>query len=115
MFSKGCGKSNKTFLVKRLLSEISPSIKLITIGIDTPAMLQATQVQTDLTGTSFVLKAPTGEWLVKTALLGQFNVYNCLTALGICYAQGYDLNTVVPALSTFSHLHLHCIILLHKS
>lgn len=89
---------------QRLLSEISPSIKLITIGIDTPAMLQATQVQTDLTGTFFVLKAPTGEWLVKTALLGQFNVYNCLTALGICYAQGYDLNTVVPALSTFSQV-----------
>ena len=86
---------------QRLYKEAPQSLNWVTVGIQTPAMLQAKDVHTDLKGTSFTLVSPKGEYKITTSLLGLFNVYNCLVALGICYAQGYDLDTIVPLLSQF--------------
>ena len=89
---------------QRLISELPASLNVVTIGIKKPGVLQAKQIVTDFSGTSFTLSCPQGEWTVKTPLLGLFNVYNCLTALGICYAQGYDLSTIVNELANFYHV-----------
>ena len=86
---------------QRLYKEAPKNLNWVTVGIQTPATLQAKDVHTDLKGTSFTLISPKGEYSVKTSLLGLFNVYNCLVALGICYAQGYDLDKIVPLLSQF--------------
>ena len=86
---------------QRLIKEISQNLNVVTIGVQTPVTLQAKNIRTDLNGTQFHLVCPQGEWDVQTPLLGIFNIYNCLTALGICYAQGYDLNKIIPSLSTF--------------
>lgn len=86
---------------QRLLQEAPKAINWVTVGVQKPATLQAKDIHADLKGTSFTLVSPQGEFLVKTSLLGMFNVYNCLVALGICYAQGYDLKAIVPLLEKF--------------
>ncbi len=87
---------------QRLINEIPKNLNITTIGIQTPATLQAKDIYTDLNGTQFHLVCPQGEWDIKIPLLGLFNIYNCLIALGICYAQCYDLNKIIPSLSSFN-------------
>lgn len=86
---------------QRLLQEASKTLNWITVGIKTAAMIRAKDIRTNLKGTSFTLVSPDGEYPVTTSLLGLFNVYNCLVAFGICYAQGYNLQNTVPLLSKF--------------
>ena len=86
---------------KRLIHEAPKNLNWVTVGIQETATIQAKDIRTDLRGTSFTLISPEGEYPVTTSLLGLFNVYNCLVALGICYAQGYDLKSIVPLLSKF--------------
>lgn len=89
---------------QRLFAEGSKNIHWVTVGIHAPAMIRAKDVQTHLKGTSFTLITPKGEYAVTIPLLGLFNVYNSLVVLGICYAQGYDLQRIIPALSKFPHV-----------
>ena len=89
---------------QRLFNEINGSVNKVTIGIETPATLQAKNIKTDLQSSSFTLTCPQGEWRVETPLLGLFNIYNCLTALGIFYAQGYNIEPIIPALKNFKHV-----------
>jgi UDP-N-acetylmuramoyl-L-alanyl-D-glutamate--2,6-diaminopimelate ligase len=85
-----------------LLKDLPHSLNVTTFGIDTLATLQAKNVHIHSQGTQFDLVCPQGQWMVKTPLLGTFNVYNCLAALAVCYAQGYDLTQSIEALKTFS-------------
>ena len=87
---------------RRLLKELSSSVRNVTVGIDTTADLRATDIQWDMNGTRFTLISPQGSATVRTRLLGKFNVYNCLATLGVLYAQGYDLSEVLPALEHFA-------------
>ena len=87
---------------RRLVNELSPSVQTVTVGIDQAADLQATDIKWDMNGTCFTLLSPQGNATVRTRLLGKFNVYNLLAALGVLYAQGYNLSEVLPALEHFS-------------
>ncbi|MCQ2955908.1 MAG: UDP-N-acetylmuramoyl-L-alanyl-D-glutamate--2,6-diaminopimelate ligase [Opitutales bacterium] len=87
---------------QRLVKELPSTVSVITTGIEQPATLQATDIRLSDTGTTFKLLTPKGGLTVKTQLLGTFNVYNCLSALGALYAQGYDLTKVVNSLKTFT-------------
>ena len=87
---------------RRLVNELSPSVQTVTVGIDQAADLQATDIKWDMNGTCFTLLSPQGRATIRTRLLGKFNVYNCLSALGVLYAQGYDLSEVLPALEHFA-------------
>jgi UDP-N-acetylmuramoyl-L-alanyl-D-glutamate--2,6-diaminopimelate ligase len=51
------------------------------------------------TGTTFTLEYNRQRHLVKTPLLGKFNVSNCLAAAGLCIAAGFRLDTICAALS----------------
>ena len=86
---------------RRLLKELPESVQAVTVGIDTTADLRATDIEWDMNGTRFTLVSPQGSATVRTQLLGKFNVYNALAALGVLYAQGYDLSEVLPALEHF--------------
>ena len=87
---------------QRLLKELPSSVKAVTVGIDQAADLRATDIRWDMNGTCFILLSPQGNATVRTRLLGKFNVYNLLAALGVLYAQGYNLSEVLPALEHFS-------------
>ena len=87
---------------RRLLKELPSSVQAVTIGIDRTADLRATDIRWDMNGTRFTLVSPQGSTKVHTRLIGKFNVYNILAALGVLYAQGHDLRKVLPALEHFS-------------
>ncbi len=87
---------------RRLLKEVPSSVKAVTVGIDTTADLRATDIRWGMNGTCFTLASPQGSATVRTRLLGKFNVYNVLAALGVLYAQGYNLSEVLPALEHFA-------------
>lgn len=85
---------------QRLWRELPTSLARISIGLNPDAMLQAYDIRESSAGTSFRLRSPQGEFRVQMPLWGTFNVYNCLAALGVCVAQGYDLAQLVPHLKT---------------
>jgi len=55
------------------------------------------------TGTEIVLKTPESKDEVKLTLplLGEFNVYNTLTAMAVCFGEGVSVSQFQKALSTF--------------
>jgi UDP-N-acetylmuramoyl-L-alanyl-D-glutamate--2,6-diaminopimelate ligase len=53
----------------------------------------------DTTGTAFALEYAGQSSVVRTPLLGLYNVSNCLAAAGLCLAAGFDLETVAAGLS----------------
>jgi UDP-N-acetylmuramoyl-L-alanyl-D-glutamate--2,6-diaminopimelate ligase len=67
-------------------------------GIDREADVAAEDVRADLTGSRFVLATPRGRAPVRTRLLGEHNVRNCLTAAGCATALGLPLEAIVAGL-----------------
>lgn len=49
-----------------------------------------------LSGASFVLDSPSGQYLVRSPLLGRFNVENILSAIISVEKLGFDLDQIVP-------------------
>lgn len=75
------------------------NVQAITYGIERPATLQARHVQVSPTGNRFVVDTPEGEIPLQTRLVGVFNVYNCLAALGACLVQGVPLRAAAQILA----------------
>lgn len=75
------------------LSDISSPTELKTIV--------AERVSLAPTGSSFFVKTPAGSTEIHLSLLGKFNVYNALAALGLAFSQNISLETVKVALEKF--------------
>ncbi|MEI8300474.1 MAG: UDP-N-acetylmuramoyl-L-alanyl-D-glutamate--2,6-diaminopimelate ligase [Chlamydiota bacterium] len=87
-------------LGKSLVKEIES--KIISYGIDNAqADLQAKHLKMSFEGSSFTLIYQGEEILIKTALIGRFNVYNCLAAVGAALAKGLSLKQIQTKLKTF--------------
>src|SRR5690625_1566641 len=76
----------------------STSKPVVTYGLKTTADVQAKDVQTELTSTSFLLKTPVGEINITSKLLGTFNVYNMLAAASVALLLRVPLATIKEAL-----------------
>ncbi len=70
-----------------------------TYGIKEHAQFRASDIEMDNAGTRFKLASPEGEYEVSMKLLGHFNVLNALAGITALYAEGYELNAVLEALS----------------
>ncbi|MFA5259717.1 MAG: UDP-N-acetylmuramoyl-L-alanyl-D-glutamate--2,6-diaminopimelate ligase [Candidatus Omnitrophota bacterium] len=57
--------------------------RLLTYGIESPADFMADNIQLTLSGTEFFVVSPSGRFSVKSALIGQHNVYNILAACAV--------------------------------
>lgn len=65
-----------------------------------PADVAATDVRESPSGTQFRLQTPWGALAVRTRLVGQFNVYNCLAAAAAALVEGVALEAVAAGLAT---------------
>ena len=81
--------------------------KFLWYAIDEPADITAHIESMDTNGTAFTLKytsqssiVNSQSSIVRTSLLGLYNVSNCLAAAGLCLAAGLDLETIAAGLST---------------
>ncbi len=84
------------FLIERLPKNAKP----FTYGLGVHPQYRASNVRIDFTGTQYQLTARNREYLVRTPLIGMFNVYNTLAALTACAAIGIEIRKAVAALAT---------------
>jgi UDP-N-acetylmuramoyl-L-alanyl-D-glutamate--2,6-diaminopimelate ligase len=75
------------------------SAKLLWYAVDEKADVTARVQSMDISETVFALEYAGRSLIVKTPLLGLYNVSNCLAATGLCLAAGFDLDTVASGLS----------------
>jgi UDP-N-acetylmuramoyl-L-alanyl-D-glutamate--2,6-diaminopimelate ligase len=75
------------------------SAKVLWYAVDAPADISARIESMEVTGTVFALEYSGQSSLVKTPLLGRYNVSNHLAAAGLCLAAGFDLETISDGLS----------------
>ncbi len=78
--------------------------KIIYFAVDEPADITAYINSMDITGTNFTLEIAGERRTVKTALLGRYNVSNCLAAAGLAYAAGFELETIAAGLSALKSI-----------
>ena len=84
-------------LVLRLIDR---QVTAYTYGIENPADFQAKHIQMSASGTQFHLSSPDGTYVVEIPLLGIFNVYNLLGAVGAAYAAGLSMEQIVERIQT---------------
>ncbi|MBN1805473.1 MAG: UDP-N-acetylmuramoyl-L-alanyl-D-glutamate--2,6-diaminopimelate ligase [Sedimentisphaerales bacterium] len=80
--------------------------KILWYAVNEPADITAQIESMDTSGTVFTLEYTAQPSLVhhpssivKTPLIGLYNVSNCLAATGLCLAAGFDLETIAAGLS----------------
>lgn len=65
--------------------------------IDGVQLIRASNFKTTHAGTSFHLDSPAGSALVKTRLIGRFNISNVLAVIGVMLSQQLNLSKVLAA------------------
>lgn len=73
-------------------------VPVLTFAIESPADYQATEIQTDVDGTRFILRTRDSKLPVQMRLVGRFNVYNALAALAVAEGEGVPLEAAVDQL-----------------
>lgn len=68
------------------LSEVCP-VGIVSYGIEEAADVVARDLRLEADGTHFVVQGPFGEVALRTPLVGRFNVYNWLAAIGVGISQ----------------------------
>ncbi len=85
----------------RLLIDRLPSqLPVVTYGQSIHADFRAADIRYSATGTQFCLEARGRKYLVRSPLIGLFNVYNVLGALASATTMGLELRRAVKALET---------------
>ena len=89
---------NKQSSEAKLIAKQTPA-KILWFAVNEPADLTAHIESMDIAGSVFVLGYAGQSSIVRTPLLGRYNVSNHLAAAGLCLAAGFDLETVATGLS----------------
>lgn len=84
---------------RRLLDKIH-QVPVITYGQGSNCNFRASNIVYSATGTVFRLDAKGRSYLVRTPLIGLFNVYNMLAAIAATSAMGLELRRAVAAAAT---------------
>jgi len=73
--------------------KLSESIKLrqIRYSLKEKTDIYAKDIVLSLNGTQFLAVTPIGNFRIKTGLIGEFNIYNILAAIGIAIRMGVDI------------------------
>ena len=75
--------------------------KVLTYGIDQPVDLYARDIRLSAEGISCTVHYQNEKLPFKMGLIGRFNIYNCLAAIGVGLAHGLSLEQILPHLATF--------------
>jgi UDP-N-acetylmuramoyl-L-alanyl-D-glutamate--2,6-diaminopimelate ligase len=84
---------------QRLLDRFSKRLKTVSFGQNVHADFRASAIRQDLHGTRFALEARGKSYLVRSPLIGLFNVYNTLGALAAAMTCGVELRRAIDALA----------------
>ncbi|MFH0840201.1 MAG: UDP-N-acetylmuramoyl-L-alanyl-D-glutamate--2,6-diaminopimelate ligase, partial [Candidatus Omnitrophota bacterium] len=75
--------------------------KVIDYGIKNKADFRAVGIESDISGSSFVITTPRGNIKMKTALIGRHNIYNILAAASACFSEGVSPEIIKRAVRRF--------------
>ena len=84
---------------RRLLDRIPKTVPVMSFGQGSNCAFRASAVRYSHSGTVFQLDAKGRSYLVRTPLIGLFNVYNTLAALAAVSAMGIELRRAVAAVA----------------
>ena len=84
---------------QRLVDQFSKRLKILTIGRSVHAEFRASAIRQEMNGTTFTLEARGRSYLVRTPLIGLFNVYNTLTAIAATVTCGVEMRAAINALA----------------
>ncbi len=94
------GVINKDDGGSKLLLETAKCDKIITYGIDSDCDLKAENIELRGDGVSFDIRFKDEVKRVDLPIPGRFSVYNAMTAIGCCLADGISLSDTVDGLHT---------------
>lgn len=106
-----CGQ-NKNAIKTAVVNSDSPWIehltrgcheRVIRYGIDGDADLLAKEIELTAEGTRFSVEYEGKKVAFSVSLIGRFNIYNCLAAIGVGIAYGFSLGELSPILRTFKN------------
>ena len=84
---------------QRLVDQFSKRLKILTIGRSVHAEFRASAIRQEMNGTTFTLEARGRSYLVRTPLIGLFNVYNTLAAIAATVTCGVEMRAAINALA----------------
>ncbi|GAA0445859.1 UDP-N-acetylmuramoyl-L-alanyl-D-glutamate--2,6-diaminopimelate ligase [Lentibacillus halophilus] len=71
---------------------------VVTYGCEPSAQVRATNIELDVTHTTFTMETPVGSIRIDSNLIGQFNVYNMLAAGAAAISAGVPLSVIQQSL-----------------
>jgi UDP-N-acetylmuramoyl-L-alanyl-D-glutamate--2,6-diaminopimelate ligase len=83
---------------KELKSRIPDGVSLISYGLNSDSDIRAERIEVHAGGVRARLVTPWGSAEIQSPLLGQFNLYNLMAAIGAVCAWGADFSRVVQAI-----------------
>ena len=87
---------------RKLVSMTSANV--LTYGLKNNADITAKDVQLNISGTSLKLNTPDGSAVIRTSLVGEFNVYNLLAAAAAAFAEGISLDKIKKGIEKMTHV-----------
>jgi len=84
---------------KRLFNEFKKKINVKSYSLNGKADLVAQDIKLGVNGTNFILRYNRKLTRMSLNLIGRFNVYNALAAIGVAVAENIGINTVKKGLS----------------
>jgi UDP-N-acetylmuramoyl-L-alanyl-D-glutamate--2,6-diaminopimelate ligase len=78
--------------------------RVISVGMQSPADVSATLLERFKSEQTFLLTVGTVSVPVRTAMIGDHHIYNCLMATALGLAEGIELNTIVRGLESVTRV-----------
>ncbi len=88
-------------LASEFLGAVDSSVRKFTYGFSDGADFQAKDAHFDHSGTRLTVLTPDGPLELKLKLVGNFNIYNVLAAMTICFTEGISLAELKQGLESF--------------
>jgi UDP-N-acetylmuramoyl-L-alanyl-D-glutamate--2,6-diaminopimelate ligase len=85
---------------RKLAQRFEGTKRVVTFGLGVHNDFRASDIRYDLTGTTFQLDAKGKHFLVRSPLIGDFNVYNTLAALAAVAPMGANLREAITHLKS---------------
>lgn len=88
-------------LGEKVLEKLPGDVRSVTFGEHPEAIIRMSDLHLSATGIAFNVHWPEGRAKVYSRLPGRYNASNILAALAIAWAEGYNIESVLPKLAGF--------------
>ena len=86
---------------KRLMEELPPQVRILSFGLEESNDFRAKNINLEADGAEFVLDSPAGSMVIKSPMLGRFNVMNLLASLSILHVMGRPIQDAIRKIGAF--------------